>query len=57
MFCIACRGDWGPMSQFFLDIREYSRNPCSYTPHLGNAFRSIVATYFRSEFEWLSSSV
>ena len=42
-----CRGDWGPMSHFFIDIREYSPNPCSYTPHIGNAFRGIIATYLR----------
>ena len=50
---IVTRGDWGPMSHF-LDFREYSRNPCSNTPHIGNAFRGIIATYFKSEFEWLS---
>ena len=50
---LASRGDWGPMSHF-VDFREYSRNPCSNTPHIGNAFRGIIATYFKSEFEWLS---
>ena len=51
--CGVGRGDWGPMSHF-LDIREYSRNPCSYSFHIGNAFRGIISIYFKSEFEWFS---
>ena len=44
-------GEIGNRWVVLLDIREYFRIPCGYTSHIGNAFKSIIATYFKSEFE------